>query len=236
MTVAVLPREGLGNQMFWYALGRAEALESGSHLRVNTEWFDQGINPARSFLLDRFALADAPDVTIGRGGGGRIEDPRIGDPSYFRTVRDQLRADFSTGSEPPLSDRVGVHVRRGDFARLRLNGSLLMKPERLKTAMAGFPGRDFRIFSDDPAWCAEHLGGPGVEVMPAGDPVEDLLALAACADLIIANSTFSWWAAWLRRHLDGAVLFPRNWHDGAWPGRPDPLCHNHLIDPAWIAY
>jgi hypothetical protein len=86
------------------------------------------------------------------------------------------------------------------------------------------------------AWCEEHLAGDGVTVMTLGDPVRDMARLASCSDLIIANSSFSWWAAWLGRRRGRAILYPRNWHNGAWPGRPDPNGQARLIGADWIAY
>jgi hypothetical protein len=234
--VTILPRDGLGNQMFWFALGRVIAAEDASPLHINTDWFAQNDRLDRPFLLDRFALAGASDVTIGRGGGGWIEHPKYAYPALFEPVAAQLRRDFGCDARAEATHEVGVHVRRGDYRFVSPDGALLMTPERLRAAMARFPGRRFRMFSDDPKWCERHLGGPDVDVMPVGDPVEDLCRLSACADLILANSTFSWWAAWLNERPDKTVLYPRNWHNGAWPGRPDPNGQARLIASGWISY
>ncbi len=222
--------------MFWFALGRAEALQKGCPLHLNTDWYELEEAKNRPFLLDRFPLASAPDVTIGPGGGGRIEDARFAQPVLFQPIQAQLRRDFAAHPQIPRSDRVGVHVRRGDYAYVRPDGALLIAEKRIRAAMAHFPGRRFSVFSDDPDWCEEHLGGAAVEVMAAADPVSDMQRLAACSDLIIANSTFSWWAAWLNPHPTKTVLYPRNWHDGAWPGLPDPKGQSRLIGQDWLAY
>jgi hypothetical protein len=222
--------------MFWYAAGRAEALERGWPLHLNTNWHTRHGGKHRPFLLDRFALADAPDVTFGPDGGGLIDDPRIGCPDIFEPFAEQLRRDFAIPDAPAPTDDVGIHVRRGDYAAVRPDGALMISAERLKAAMAHFPGRRFSIFSNDVAWCEEHLVGDAVTVMTPGDPVRDMARLASCSDLIIANSSFSWWAAWLGRRPGKAILYPRNWHNGAWPGRPDPNGQARLIGADWIAY
>jgi hypothetical protein len=71
-------------------------------------------------------------------------------------------------------------------------------------------------FSDDPDWCSANLtrlGHPLTIVAPdAGRPAwEDLLLMSACDHHVIANSSFSWWGAWLDRRPQAMVVAPRRW-------------------------
>jgi hypothetical protein len=73
----------------------------------------------------------------------------------------------------------------------------------------------FFIFSDDPAWAKEHLrlSHPVTHVThnTAGKDYEDLRLMASCRHHIIANSSFSWWGAWLARDPEQIVIAPRRW-------------------------
>jgi hypothetical protein len=69
-------------------------------------------------------------------------------------------------------------------------------------------------FSDDPKWVTMFLGNllPGNIVSTEGLPAhEELFLMSACRHQVIANSTFSWWAAWLNTHSDKIVIAPRRW-------------------------
>ncbi|RYF47825.1 MAG: alpha-1,2-fucosyltransferase, partial [Cytophagaceae bacterium] len=117
---------------------------------------------------------------------------------------------------------VSIHIRRGDYVN---------HPEFSKTF--GFVGLDYYkqalqqlndhyedtqlyVFSDDHAWVHENLPLPDNTVFvqntgPNGD-VADLVLMSQCRHHIIANSSFSWWGAWLNPHSDKLVITPRKWY------------------------
>lgn len=111
---------------------------------------------------------------------------------------------------------VAVHVRRGDLASdpemAARFGTLDVDYYRRAAAMLIERRRDckFFIFSDDPEWCRAELDLPGPSRIVSGDnqPFEDLALISACDDAIIANSTFSWWGAWLGERPDSLVVAP----------------------------
>ena len=76
------------------------------------------------------------------------------------------------------------------------------------------PGRGFEffVFSDDMEWCREHLSFPGNAFFVGGnvknDSYKDMALLSACKHQIMANSTFSWWAAWLNTNPGKTVVYP----------------------------
>ncbi|MGH6923844.1 MAG: alpha-1,2-fucosyltransferase [Propylenella sp.] len=144
---------------------------------------------------------------------------------YFADVRDQIAAQFRP-KDRELSERVhrtvealrrphqplvSVHVRRGDYLHIYPNEGLVVPVARIREAMARFPGAVFLMFSDDQAWCQEHFASEGVFMSPFVSPFEDLLGMTACDHNIIANSSFSWWGAWLNRNPTKIVLAPENW-------------------------
>jgi len=71
------------------------------------------------------------------------------------------------------------------------------------------------VFSDDPDWVRENLkfDAPTTYVVHnvGRRNYQDLPLMAACRHFIIANSTFSWWGAWLSRHTEKIVVAPRAW-------------------------
>ena len=89
--------------------------------------------------------------------------------------------------------------------------------------------RNVIIFSDDTAWCKEQklFSDDRFLVSESGDQYVDLCLMSMCSDFIIANSSFSWWGAWLANkgkviapskwfgpnnsHLDTCDLYPEHW-------------------------
>jgi hypothetical protein len=138
---------------------------------------------------------------------------------YFAEAATQIRADF-TAKDPAMLVRVdaalrgirraarplvSLHVRRGDY--LRFEG-LFVEPHQRRAAMDQFRDADFLVFSDDLAWCRSNVQGENVFYSPFESMLEDFWGMASCDHNIIANSTFSWWAAWLNPKPDRIVVAP----------------------------
>ena len=152
-------------------------------------------------------------------------------PRYFAGMEDRLRVELAppepvrAGLRAELADSlrapggVAVHVRRGDYAG---NPSLdLCGPGYYRAAMARL--RDsldrprFHLFSDDPAWCAARLAAADVTIVPyepARSPLDDLQLMSLASHHVIANSSYSWWAAWLGKKPGQRVLMPSEWFRG----------------------
>ena len=83
------------------------------------------------------------------------------------------------------------------------------------------------VFSDDPAWCREHLDLAHPTTVVEGNPAhEDLRLKSLCRHHVIANSTFSWWGAWLDPRPGKIVVAPTTWRRD----RPTP----DAVPPDWI--
>ncbi|HWV86432.1 MAG TPA: alpha-1,2-fucosyltransferase [Capillimicrobium sp.] len=116
---------------------------------------------------------------------------------------------------------VSVHVRRGDYLTnphaQRYHGVLgvdyYARAVEIVAQRAAQP-RLF-VFSDDPDWCAANLdlGVPATIVGPGEGRAawEDMLLMSACRHHVIANSSFSWWGAWLAPGDDAVVVAPERW-------------------------
>ncbi len=150
---------------------------------------------------------------------------------YFQDAADHVRRDFTPRDAPSdhavvldaairsAPNAVSLHVRRGDYLTnphaLRYHGVLDVDYYRhaveLVTARVGDVA--LFVFSDDPDWCEEELvlGYPTTVVRAAGRPAwEDLALMSACRHHVIANSSFSWWGAWLGDR-GGVVVAPKRW-------------------------
>lgn len=119
---------------------------------------------------------------------------------------------------------VAIHVRRGDYASLpsaaSLHGTLPLSYYTAALAHIRQQVSDprFFIFSDDIEWCRANLPlardeATFVENNHGDDAWQDLLLMGYCRHHVIANSSFSWWGAWLadRRHTHRCVVAPAQW-------------------------
>ena len=110
-----------------------------------------------------------------------------------------------------FNEPIALHIRRGDFlinSGNHHNQSLDYYEDALKKFDAD---RQVVIFSDDPDWCMEQklFADDRFIVSQAAGPYHDLYMMTQCSDFIIANSTFSWWGAWLAN--TGKVIAPKKW-------------------------
>lgn len=117
---------------------------------------------------------------------------------------------------------VAVHVRRGDYVSSKLANSIhgTCTSEYYREAVrvisdASRAKPRFFIFSDDIDWAENNLHFPHDSVFvrrSGGVPDwEDLLLMTRCSSNIIANSSFSWWAAWLNPNPEKVVVAPKLW-------------------------
>ncbi len=139
---------------------------------------------------------------------------------FFTSIAELIRGEF-TPTDPADSpsedwvaearEAVAVHVRRDDYLRFP-DLFHLTSPRYFADAMALFGDSYwFAVFSDDPEWCRANLHGRNLRFMPMDDAVRDLCRMAACAHVIAANSSYSWWAGWLNRNPGRRVIMPWPW-------------------------
>lgn len=106
---------------------------------------------------------------------------------------------------------IGIHVRRGDYLQYQDRFPVL-PPSYYDAAIREFRGGSkFYIFSDDPAWCHDQWQDGKYKIIEDNTPVEDLYLLSLCKNIVIANSSFSWWAAWLNDSRGKRVIAPYDW-------------------------
>jgi hypothetical protein len=160
-------------------------------------------------------------------------------PRYFASMKDEIRNElnqllmqsFGSGSgqdaratfcpEPVIQKlsqphSIAVHVRRGDY--LRIPVFQVCDPHYYRQSMDEMRARDpdarFFIFSDEPEWCRATFTDPDTEVIDStsANPLIDLHLMSLAGHHIIANSSYSWWAAWLGDKPDQQVIIPDRWY------------------------
>lgn len=164
-------------------------------------------------------------------------------PLYFREIEDLLRKEINLTSvfaEPPpeslckllrADDSVAVHVRRQDFTTLPVFQvcDLNYYKGTMNLLRARLPSARFHIFSDDPEWCKKYFicDDETVVDLPqsASDPLLDLHLMSLASHHIIANSTYSWWAAWIGKKAGQIVICPPRWfNSGMFAPIEEKLC------------
>ena len=150
-------------------------------------------------------------------------------PQYFEPFSAIIREDFTfredlNDSNQALYERivnaesVAVHIRRGDYLTNPMHNvfeiTYLQKAIQIMVEKLGKNIQLF-IFSDDLNWCKVNLNNINPELpeyyCEGGDTKEDLQLMSSCKHFIIANSSFSWWAAWLSGYQNKVVIAPKKW-------------------------
>jgi hypothetical protein len=129
---------------------------------------------------------------------------------------------------------VAVHVRRGDLLKRKNRMFAVQSPryyEQAARLVAERTGADqFYVFTDDPAWARAAIALPGrttfVSGREGGSAVDDFRLMSLARHIVMANSTFSWWAAWLGERPGSCIVAPAAWNRG---GGRQP----ELVPPRW---
>jgi hypothetical protein len=149
---------------------------------------------------------------------------------YFKEISPTIKKDFQFNFELSqkcieiskkiiLENSVCIHIRRGDYIKLvNFHGMVGNDYVRdgIKIINEKISNPHFFVFSNDIQWCKENLVIEGkhtfIEEINAGNNNnEHFKLMTLCKHFIIANSTFSWWAAWLSDNMDKIVIAPKKW-------------------------
>jgi len=167
---------------------------------------------------------------------------------YFADIRSVLLKDFSFRDEPSgknkellekirgVKESVSLHVRRGDYVTnpnaSKFHGTKGMDyySQALEKITSKYKDIEIFVFSDDPEWCKQNLKFefPTTYVEGNKKGYEDMRLMMNCKHNIIANSSFSWWAAWLNQNPEKIVVGPKKWFN-------DPSVNTDDVLPkTWI--
>lgn len=188
-----------------------------------------------------------------RVGSGRYVVGYWQSAAFFPGIREELLEQFRP--RQPLSPRsqelwellrgthsLALHVRRGDYRSDPAAAKLYYPVDEAyyrrvleswaRGATAAPREPQVFIFSNDMAWCRRKFDDLPwtthfVDHTTAATAHEDMLLMSAAQCCAIANSTFSWWAAWLNPRADAVVYAPRPWF------QPHTLDSRHIVPAEW---
>jgi hypothetical protein len=149
-------------------------------------------------------------------------------PLYFSDVEDELRKDFtfrksldSTNEERLIQMRthesIAVHIRRGDYIGHELLGNICdlnYYQQAINYIKEHVLQPIFYFFSDDIEWCKSNFNNIEAVFIDGNTGVNnciDMQLMSNCKHQIIANSSFSWWGAWLNTNQNKIVIAPKKW-------------------------
>lgn len=166
---------------------------------------------------------------------------------YWKPFEDEIRKAFEfaisikedtdsflTNNDIEVENFVAVSVRRGDFA-VDANHYLLPFEYYIGAITLYFPEKDIIVFSDDIPWCKEHfcMADRRIVFSENKNAIEQLSLMSRFSDFVLANSTFSWWGAYLSQAKIKKVVRPYYHFDG------ELKIKNNLKDhypSSWIVY
>lgn len=157
---------------------------------------------------------------------------------YFIKNKDKIKEVFkpSDNDKKYIKDRYGdltntcsIHIRRGDYISQQQNHPLC-KESYYEEALKYIPkGTKFLVFSDDIKWCENIFKGDSFIFVENELDYMDMYIMSMCKHNIIANSTFSWWGAWLNNNKNRIVIAPSIWF-----GVSKQLNTKDIIPNGWI--
>lgn len=154
--------------------------------------------------------------------------------SFKRSIYDVAKQLIDTIRNDEPYPLVSLHVRRGDYIQVSsLNLSLSYYSAALQSLFDLFDQSYFKliVFSDDIAWCKQNIQGENVIYSESNSNYVDMCMMSLCDHNIIANSSFSWWGAYLNKSPHKIVICPNEYIG------PSDLTHQFLngnyYPPTW---
>jgi hypothetical protein len=244
---------GLGNQMFQVALALAVSYRDhafaafprikpeGAHMITNrgeywTTVFQKVFSvPTHTYPFESFrtlderwdhSLTPIPSVQSNVMYKGYFQSSK-----YFFGLEEQIKAVLRWKEWKTKPNVLGIHVRRGDYVKLGWTLPVEYYLESCKTVLTPTVST-IEVYSDDKEWCTTVLL-PALQSIISGDvkitscahDYEELYELSGCEAIVMSNSSFSWWAAFLSKA--NHIVAPNPWF------KTQSYCSD-IYEQAWI--
>lgn len=225
-----------GNQLFQMATVIALALRNNDQYKFPT-WqlepyfnlhgcFSNNIRPTSKYQEPFFHYREIQHKNGTLDINGYFQSWKYFEDKKSEVIR-LLTPNYNVRQEPGLCS---IHVRRGDYLKFEdchpvLSNNYYNKAIEISNC------KKFLIFSDDISWCKDNFKGNMFEFAEGNAPHVDLALMAKkCESNIIANSSFSWWGAYLNQSSSKKIIAPNKWFG------PKLNMHNvkDLLPNEWI--
>lgn len=237
MSLTIKLHGGLGNQMFQISACYGLALDNNDDAKfiLNESNTPAHLENKPSIRYVNNIYKNIPNFDFVEGIVNSYDEPRYWtyDPIpykpnmslngyfaselYFKNHKSFIKNLFSVDpsynkfKNLDLAKSVCIHVRRGDYKMFSQIFELL-DINYYNTAMDYF-GKDYNFIfvSNEMNWVKENFVGDNIYYCESNDDIGDFTLMALCKHNIIANSTFSWWGAYLNKNIDNVVIRPKKW-------------------------
>lgn len=191
-------------------------------------------------------IRNSDRMFINKAAGKVYLDGFWQDKKYAEAIRESLLCELKLkskvsaiaqrySSEISRDNSVFIHVRRGDYLK-NSNSFPVCSIDYYKNAIQFIETQvkmpRFFLFSDDLDWVNKHFVNLKNKTIIEGckDEAEELSLMSLCRHSIIANSTFSWWGAWLCQQVNHIVVTPKHWFGNS------PNATQSLMLPSWYIF
>lgn len=234
---------GIGNQMFQYAYGRHLSQKYSTDLFLDTGFYNSNHTYTnRKFLLNNFDIEckiksrnnehiifetfPFKEYNINSIKSYYI-DGYWQSEKYFIESKEIIKKDFNLNKSPQIGN-TSIHVRRTDY--VSSNGYHPVQTIKYYKDAVDHIGEynKLLIFSDDINWCEENFNFKNMVFVKGNNEIEDLSLMSSCDHNIIANSSFSWWGAWLNDNPTKKIISPSKWFGD------HVKINDDIIPPEWI--
>ena len=246
---------GLGNQMFQWAFYRNIRSKFKNEIVIDNFFYKN--NTQRIFELDNFKLnyKSLKSLKLSQPNGfflitdtynfhdfnfelnkNYYLDGYWQSEKYFKDIRNQIIFDFSPSTDVEedikkyiYGKTISLHIRRTDY--VTSNGYHPVQTIDYYNKALEIIGEYDKliIFSDDIEWCKYNLKFKNMVFCEIKNDLHQLWLMSLCKDNIIANSSFSWWGAWLNKNTNKKVIAPKLWF-----GQQTNINDSDIIPDSWI--
>lgn len=245
---------GLGNQLFQWSVSRRLSEKYNTDYYFDTSYFDtehtslvskwkleidklnislkQHTSNSLNVINDNFCYQEIKNNTF-LDGYWQSE-------KYFIESENEIRKDLEIPENIKSyimnkynilnKDTLSIHIRRGDYTNLQ-HIHPLQTIDYYKRAydIIGDKSINILLFSDDIEWCKENIKFNNITYIEGETNIVDMYIMSLCTHNIIANSSFSWWGAWLNENKNKKVIAPLNWF-----GPGSSFYTGDIIPEKWI--
>ena len=229
ITFSNLERYGrLGNQLFQIATTYAYAKDNNTTIGLPT-WSYRSHFKLEDSIFDNYSTQYYTYHEIDSLNYNKIETyidnvDLVGyfqSDKYFKQYKQDILDMFKVNKH--INDYGFIHVRRGDYVQ-KQEYHPLQSVEYYINGMDELGKSTYYCFSDDIQWCKDNIKDSRLIYIENTTEIDDLKLMMSCSASIIANSSFSWWGAYLGNHDN--VIIPKNWfgYKYSWFNIEDKCC------------